>query len=244
LKQSAPVNSTQPSAAERSGDFSCFLSGGSCATSAKGTTIVDPTTGQPFPGNVIGEHNTIVVLGWTHTFSPSLLLDFYVSYLHLPLYRDAQNYKTDFAAIIPGLGPQLLEGAPTLNITNITNITESGSKNLEQTYQGNTAITKVWPKHTVKAGFSYLFDNAWQDNSQSHGSFTFTTRLSRLHHPRVQARYGSGAVGRSPGKLVRLPWPGKDECCSPLWLRLSDSVEHSGARRGRSLLQPAALVVH
>ena len=127
-----------------------------------------------------GEHNTIIVLGWTHTFSPTLLLDSYVSYLHLPLYRDAQNYKTDFSAIIPGLGPQLLEGAPTLNITNITGVTEAGSKNLEQTYQGNTALTKVFPKHTIKAGFSYLFDNAWQDNSQSHGSFTFTTRYSGI----------------------------------------------------------------
>ena len=63
LKQSAPVNSTQPSAAERSGDFSCFLSGGSCATTAKGTVIVDPTTGQPFLGNVIpsGRFNPVDV---------------------------------------------------------------------------------------------------------------------------------------------------------------------------------------
>ncbi len=262
LTQSTPVNSTQPTAAERSGDFSCFLPGGSCATSAAGTVIMNPLTGQPFPGNKInvpfnsvdvqlqnllfpnatasgtgvntfeliahtqnvtrwnlridhkideknqirgtflrafygpfpdvgtsslaggvardGEHNTITVVGWTHTFSPTLLLDSYVSYLHLPLFRDAQNYKTDFSAIIPGLGPQLLEGAPTLSITNITGVTEAGSKNLEQTYQGNTALTKVFPKHTLKTGFSYLYDDAWQDNSQSHGSFNFTGRYSGI----------------------------------------------------------------
>ncbi len=99
---------------------------------------------------------------------------------HLPLYRDAQNYKTDFSAIIPGLGPQLLEGAPTLSITNITSITEAGSKNFEQTYQGNTAVTKILPKHTIKAGASYLFNDSWQDSSTSHGGFNFTGRYSGI----------------------------------------------------------------
>ncbi|WP_255551315.1 TonB-dependent receptor [Granulicella sp. dw_53] len=263
LTQSNSVNSTQPTAAERNGDFSCFLAGGSCATSgAPNTVIINPLTKQPFPGNKInvpfnpvdvqlqnllfpqsttqttgvntfeliahttqvtrfnlrvdhkisdhdqirgtwlrafygpfsdvgtsslaggvardGEHNSIFVVGWTHTFSPTLLLDSYVSYLHLPLFRDAQNFKTDFSSIIPGLGSQLLEGAPTLNITNITAVTEAGSKNLEQTYQGNTALTKVFPKHTVKAGVSYLYNDSWQDSSTSHGSFTFTGRFTNI----------------------------------------------------------------
>jgi hypothetical protein len=263
LTQSNPVNSTQPTTAERSGDFSCFLAGGSCANPATPNTVIkNPATGLPFPGNKInvpfnqvdvqlqnllfpqsttqttgvntfeliphatevtrfnlrvdhkisdrdqirgtwlrafygpfadvgtsslaggvardGEHNDIFVAGWTHTFSPTLLLDSYVSYLHLPLFRDAQNYKTDFSTIIPGLGPQLLSGAPTISITNITGVTEAGSKNLEQTYQGNTALTKVFSKHTVKAGVSYLYNNSWQDSSTSHGGFTFTGRYSGI----------------------------------------------------------------
>lgn len=251
LTQSAPVNSTQPTAAERMGDFSCFLPGGSCTPTV---IIKNPLTGQPFPGNIIntplnpvdlqlltllfppsttqttgtntfeliphttevtrlnlrfdhkisdrdqirgtwlrafygpfadvgtsslaggvaqdGEHNDIFVAGWTHTFSPTLLLDSYVSYMHMPLFRTGQNFKTDFSAIIPGLGPILLPAAPTINITNITGINEGSSKNLEQTYQGNTALTKVFPKHTVKAGFSYLYNTSWQDSS-GHGSFSF-----------------------------------------------------------------------
>ena len=36
-----------------------------------------------------GEHNSIFVVGWTHAFSPTLIMDSYVSYLHLPLYRTA-----------------------------------------------------------------------------------------------------------------------------------------------------------
>jgi Carboxypeptidase regulatory-like domain/TonB dependent receptor len=263
LTQSVTLTSTQPTVAERNGDFSCFLAGGSCATSAAGTVLINPATGQPFPGNVInssttpfnpvdvqlqnmlmplptttgtgintielvphttevtrfnlridhkisdkdqirgtwlrafygpfkdvasegdgsslvggvaldGEHNDIFVAGWTHTFSPTLLLDSQISYLHLPLYRDAQNYLTDFSAIIPGLGAQTLEGAPSISITNITPFSEAGSKNLEQTYQGNTALTKVLPKHTFKAGFSYLYNDSWQNSAESHGAFTFT----------------------------------------------------------------------
>ena len=251
LTQSAPVNSTQPTAAERMGDFSCFLPGGACTPNV---IIKNPLTGQPFPGNIInvplnpvdlqlqtllmpkstvqttgtntfeliphttevsrlnlrfdhkisdrdqirgtwlrafygpfadvgtsslaggvaqdGEHNDIFVAGWTHTFSPTLLLDSYVSYMHMPLFRTGQNFKTDFSAIIPGLGPILLPAAPTISITNITGITEGSSKNFEQTYQGNTALTKVFPKHTVKTGFSYLYNTSWQDSS-GHGSFSF-----------------------------------------------------------------------
>jgi Carboxypeptidase regulatory-like domain/TonB dependent receptor len=263
LTQSVTLTSTQPTVAERNGDFSCFLAGGSCATSAAGTVLINPATGQPFPGNMInssitpfnpvdvqlqnmlmplptsagtgintielvphttevtrfnlridhkisdkdqirgtwlrafygpfkdvasegdgsslvggvaldGEHNDIFVPGWTHTFSPTLVLDSQISYLHLPLYRSAQNYLTDFSAIIPGLGAQTLEGAPSISITNITPFSEAGSKNLEQTYQGNTAITKVLPKHTLKAGFSYLYNDSWQNSAESHGAFTFT----------------------------------------------------------------------
>jgi hypothetical protein len=260
LTQSVPLTSEQPTTAERNGDFSCFLAGGSCATSAAGTVIKNPLTGQPFPGNIVnvpfnpvdvqlqnllfpqsttqttgvntfelvphttdisrfnlrvdhkisdkdqlrgtwlrafygpfkdvasqgagsslaggvaqdGEHNDIFVAGWTHTFSPTLLLDSYISYLHLPLYRTAQNYKTDFSAIIPGLGAQTLEGAPSISITNITPFSEAGSKNLEQTYQGNTSLTKVLAKHTIKAGVSYLYNDSWQNSAVSHGAFTFT----------------------------------------------------------------------
>ena len=256
LTQSASVSSTQPTAAERMGDFSCFLPGGSCTPNV---TIKNPLTGLPFPGNVInvplnpidlqlqtllipqatfqttgvntqelvphttnvsrlnlridhkvsdhdqfratwlrafygpfadvgtsslaggvsqdGEHNSIFVLGWTHTFSPTLLLDSYASYMHMPLYRTGQNDKTYFSAIISGLGPIALQAAPTISITNITGITEGGSKNLEQTYQGNAALTKVLPKHTVKAGFSYLYNTSWQDSS-GHGSFSFNGQYS------------------------------------------------------------------
>jgi len=127
-----------------------------------------------------GEHNTNVILGWTHTFSPNLLIDTYASYFHLPIYRTPQNSNINFSSIIPGLGPELIQGAPQITITNITSVSEAGSKDLEQAIQANTAVTKVLAKHTIKAGFSYLWDNHWNDAAVApqRGSFAFNGRYT------------------------------------------------------------------
>ena len=129
-----------------------------------------------------GEHNTSFILGWTHTFTPSLLLDAYGSFFHLPIYRTPQNVNTNFSAIIPGLGPELIEGAPQISITNITGVSESGSKDLEQVGQFNTSVTKVLAKHTIKAGFSYLYDNHWNDAAEApqRGSYSFNGHYSGI----------------------------------------------------------------
>ncbi len=256
LTQAFPYSTQQPTVAERSGDFSAFLPGGTCTPTV---TLNDPITGGPaFTNNQIpstlfnavdtqllnilyplpttsgcgtntienvtyhsnatrwslhldhkiddhnqfratflrafygpnpdsdvdskqggysgdGEHNTNTILGWTHTFSPTLLLDTYTSFFHLPIYRTPQNVNTNFSSIIPGLGPELIEGAPTISITNITGVSESGSKDLEQVFQINSVVTKVLAKHTIKAGFTYLYDDHWNDaaSSPARGSYTF-----------------------------------------------------------------------
>lgn len=127
-----------------------------------------------------GEHNMNMIAGWTHTFSPTLLLDTYGSFFHLPIFRTPQNYKTDFSSIIPGLGPELIQGAPQISISNIQSVSESGSKDLEQAAQLTSTITKVLSKHTIKAGFTYLYDNHWNDSASSpqRGQFTFTNNYS------------------------------------------------------------------
>ena len=132
-----------------------------------------------------GEHNSNVILGWTHTFSPTLLIDTYASYFHLPIYRTPQNSNVNFSSIIPGLGPELIEGAPQIVITNITTVGEQGSKDLEQVIQANTAVTKVLAKHTIKTGFSYLWDNHWNDAAVApqRGSFTFNGRYTTSPTP-------------------------------------------------------------
>jgi hypothetical protein len=124
-----------------------------------------------------GEHNQNYIVGWTHIFTPTLVLDMDASYFHLPIYRTPQNVNTNFSSIIPGLGPELIEGAPTISITNITSVGESGSHDLEQDAQINTTVSKILAKHTVKAGFSYLFNDHWNDsaNGPQRGSYAFTS---------------------------------------------------------------------
>jgi hypothetical protein len=127
-----------------------------------------------------GEHNTKIILGWTHTFSPTLLLDTDASYFHLPIYRTPQNDQTKWESIIPGLSPQSIEGAPTISITNITSVSEAGSEDLEQVIQADTSLTKVLSRHTIKAGFTGIFDNHWNDAavSPNRGGYTFNGQYS------------------------------------------------------------------
>ena len=125
-----------------------------------------------------GEHNTNFIVGWTHIFSPTLLVDTFASYFHLPVYRNPQNNKTNWGSIIPGLPYSLGQGAPGISITNIAGPGESGGGvQLEQDEQINTSVTKVLPRHTIKAGFSFLFDSNYQAGG-SVGSFSFTGRYS------------------------------------------------------------------
>ncbi len=128
----------------------------------------------------IGEHNTLVLLGLTHTFSPTLLLDSYASYTHLTTYRTPQNVGVNFAGIIPGLPPQQIEGAPQISITNITSISEAGSKDLEQQIQGYTTLTKVLSRHTIKTGVSFLYSNHWNIAAivPQRGSYAFTNKYT------------------------------------------------------------------
>jgi hypothetical protein len=128
-----------------------------------------------------GEHNSQFIVGWTHTFSPSMLIDTYASFFHLPIYRTPQNYKTKWESIIPGLSPQLIEGAPQITITNITSVAEQGSKDLEQAAQANTAVTKVLSRHTIKTGFGYVYDNHWNQGATTppRGQYVFNGQYSQ-----------------------------------------------------------------
>jgi hypothetical protein len=154
-----------------------------------------------------GEHNTNTILGWTHTFSPTLLIDTYASYFHLPIYRTPQNVNTKWESIIPGLSPQLIEGAPQISISNITSVSEAGSKDLEQAMQANTAVTKVLARHTIKTGFSYIFDNHWNESAVSpqRGSFSFNGEYSKCTTAYSSACTSSGAPWAFADFLLGLP---------------------------------------
>ena len=154
-----------------------------------------------------GERNTNTILGWTHTFSPTLLVDTYASFFHLPIYRTPQNVGTKWESIIPGLSPQLIEGAPQITITNITSVSEAGSKDLEQAIQANTAVTKVFPHHTIKTGFSYIYDNHWNDSAVSpqRGSYSFNGQYTKCATSFSSACTSSGAPWAFADFLLGLP---------------------------------------
>jgi hypothetical protein len=126
-----------------------------------------------------GEHNSQFILGYTHTFSPTLVLDLNGDFFHLPIYRTPQNVNTKWESIIPGLVPQAIEGAPGITITNITSVSEAGSKDLEQVGQLNASLTKVLPRHTIKFGGAYLYDNHW-NISAARPSFNFTNQYTGI----------------------------------------------------------------
>jgi hypothetical protein len=128
-----------------------------------------------------GEHNSQFILGYTHTFSPTLVMDINGDFFHLPIYRTPQNVNTKWESIIPGLSTQLIEGAPQITITGgFQSISEAGSKDLEQVGQLNGSITKVLARHTLKFGGGYLYDNHWNIGAQApqRGSFAFTTQYT------------------------------------------------------------------
>lgn len=128
-----------------------------------------------------GEKNTNIILGWTHTISPTMILDSNGSFFHLPIYRAPQNVGTQWESVIPGLAMQPIEGAPQISFNDgIQSIGESGSHDLEQAGQINTSLTKVLTRHTIKAGFGYLYDNHWNVSAESpsHGGFNFQGHYS------------------------------------------------------------------
>ena len=118
---------------------------------------------NPSPGPVstfggmaaIGEHNINQALSLTHTFSPTILSESRVGYLHLRVYRTPQNYQLDPSTFIPGLPVQDIGGAPQVSITNIVNMSEAGSRDLHQEESFIQNLTVVRGSHTLKMGFTY-----------------------------------------------------------------------------------------
>jgi hypothetical protein len=152
----------------------------------------------------IGEHNSNFILGGTHIFSPSLLSDTTLSYLHLPVYRVPQNYDTPISSVIPGLGTELIEGAPQLTIKNITSVSEAGSHDISYDVQLNTSITKILASHTIRAGFSYLYDNHWNDGAVSpqRGAYSFTGQYSGVGYADFLLGYPASTQKPSPNNFI------------------------------------------
>jgi hypothetical protein len=130
----------------------------------------------------IGEHNYNQSIAWNHVFSPTLIAETRFAYMHVRIFRTPQNYNLDVAGIIPGLGPQAIEGAPQVTITNITSVSEQGSRDLDQTISFYSNVTKTHGAHTIKAGFEYFHGNHWNYAAQppQRGSYSFNGQYSGI----------------------------------------------------------------
>jgi len=158
----------------------------------------------------IGERNMNTIVGWTHIFSPTLLSQFIGSYNHVPIYRTPQNVGTDFASIIPGLGPQPLEGAPQLTVTNITSVAEQGSKDLDQTFQLSFVLTKVVHNHSIKTGFAFLRSNHWNQAvlAPQRGAFNFNGQYSGIAYADFLLGYPTQTQkANPPASTIRILQP-------------------------------------
>jgi hypothetical protein len=131
----------------------------------------------------IGEHVVDSILGWTHTFSSSLIFDMPVSYYHMHVYRMPHSLY-NFGSLINGLGTSAGSGAPTISINEpssnnyqmgITGVSDYAAAypGLDQVYDVVPSLTKVFPRHTVKVGGSVLADDYYVTYLPSSGSFTF-----------------------------------------------------------------------
>jgi hypothetical protein len=127
----------------------------------------------------IGETVSNFIVGWTHIFSPTLLADVTTSYFHEPVFRTPQNVNTD-NSFINGLGTELINGAPSILISNITTVNEAGSRDLNQEAQLSATVSKILAHHTIKAGFTYLYNNHWNQSAQypQRGGYGFDGEVS------------------------------------------------------------------
>lgn len=127
----------------------------------------------------LGEHNYNTSLGWTRLVSNSMVNELRLGYSHVRVFRTPQMSSYD-PSYIPGLGKQDIGGPPTVVITNITSISEAGSKDLDQTIQLTDNLSKTWGAHSVKAGFTFLRLDHWNlaANSPQRGRFNFNGQYS------------------------------------------------------------------
>ena len=127
-----------------------------------------------------GDHNTNTALSWIRSISPNTTNELRLGYMHLRVYRTPQNVDFDAASVIPGLGPQGINGAPKITITNIVSMSESGSNDLEQNFQLLNTISRVKGSHNIKAGFQYVHGDHYNFSSRSpqRGAYNFTGKYS------------------------------------------------------------------
>lgn len=129
----------------------------------------------------IGEHNTNSSLNLNHMFSPAVLSETRLGYLHVRIYRTPQNFAFDPSTVIPGLPvPEYFGGVPQISIQNIVGMSEAGSGDLDQSLQFVENLSWVRRTHNFKFGGMVQGTNHFNFGARppQRGSFSFTGRFT------------------------------------------------------------------
>ena len=122
------------------------------------------------------------VINWTHTFSPTLLLEGQMGYTRFNL-----NYTQDGASLGAQLGEKLgvrgsnqgpdSDGIPIFSPSGYTGIGQTRSLpilRIENTFHPTIAVTKITGRHTLKAGFEARRRQMSEfQTNQGNGRFNF-----------------------------------------------------------------------
>lgn len=142
-------------------------------------------------------------LGYTHVFSPTLLLDAHAGILRWYANSEVfgQQYASATAIGIPGINYDSLRGGlPAASITGFAGLGDASSAPEDSrttTFQYDAEITKVAGTHTVKTGISFLRDrfNAFT-SFPARGTFGFNGQFtSQIGHPNSLAALADFAIG-------------------------------------------------
>lgn len=129
----------------------------------------------------IGEHNINSSLTLNHTFSPTVLSESRLGYMHVRIFRTPQNFRLNVSSIIPGLPPlDYFGGAPQLNINNIVAMSEAGSGDLDQSLQYVQNVSVVRRTHGFKFGSMIQSTNHFNFGARppQRGTYNFTGRFT------------------------------------------------------------------
>lgn len=158
------------------------------------------TTGGGYTGQVQTQSGT---LGYTHIFSPTLLLDAHAGILRWYANDEAfgQPYTSATAIGIPGINVDPLRGGlPIITISGFAGLGDNSTAPEDSratTFQYDGDITKVAGTHTVQAGILFLRDRFNGFTSQpARGTFGFNGQFtSQIGHPNSLAALADFAIG-------------------------------------------------
>jgi hypothetical protein len=163
----------------------------SSKTQINGTAMFNWMGPYPSPGPVstfggmsqVGEHIINTQLALTHTFTPSIVSESRLGYLHQTVFRTTQNWNMNTCAHIPGLPcSQPVDGAPQLNISNIQSMSEAGSHGLDQDISFNENVSIAHGKHMMKIGYMFFHNRDYAPGAgvPQRGKYDFNGQYTAL----------------------------------------------------------------